>query len=83
MWNLPGPGIEPTSSTLPGGILTTGPPGKSSFLHLDTHIFSLFFHLFLSVGVGSEGYNYSVIIPTFCLKCLQMSIQMIISQFNE
>ena len=29
MWNLPGPGIEPISSALAGGFLTTGPPGKS------------------------------------------------------
>ena len=28
------PGIEPTSSTLKGSVLTTGPPGKSLFLHL-------------------------------------------------
>ena len=29
MWNLPGPGIEPVSSTLAGGFLSTVPPGKS------------------------------------------------------
>ena len=29
MWDLPGPGIEPMSSTSAGGFLTTGPPGKS------------------------------------------------------
>ena len=28
------PGIEPTSPTLKGSVLTTGPPGKSLFLHL-------------------------------------------------
>ena len=28
MWNLPGPGIVPTSPALAGGFLTTGPPGK-------------------------------------------------------
>ena len=27
--NLPGPGIEPVSSALAGGFLTTGPPGWS------------------------------------------------------
>ena len=29
MWNLPGAGIEPVSSALAGGFLTTGPPEKS------------------------------------------------------
>ena len=31
MWDLPGPGIEPVSPTLAGGILTTAPPGKPFF----------------------------------------------------
>ena len=30
MWDLPGPGIEPMFSVLVGGLLTSGPPGKSS-----------------------------------------------------
>ena len=29
MWNLPRSGIEPVSPALTGGLLTTGPPGKS------------------------------------------------------
>ena len=29
MWDLPGPGLEPVSSPLAGGFLTTVPPGKS------------------------------------------------------
>ena len=29
MGDLPGPGIEPASSSLAGGFLTPGPPGKS------------------------------------------------------
>ena len=29
MWNLPGPGIEPTSAALAGEFLTSGPPEKS------------------------------------------------------
>ena len=28
MWDLPGPGIEPVSPALAGGLLTTAPPGK-------------------------------------------------------
>ena len=29
MWDLPRPGLEPVSSALAGGFLTTVPPGKS------------------------------------------------------
>ena len=29
MWDLPGPGLEPTSPALADGFLTTAPPGKS------------------------------------------------------
>ena len=29
MRDLPGAGIKPVSPALPGGFLTTGPPGKS------------------------------------------------------
>ena len=32
MWELPGPGIEPTSPALAGEFLTTVPPGKSRLL---------------------------------------------------
>ena len=28
MWDLPGPGLEPLSPALAGGLLTTAPPGK-------------------------------------------------------
>ena len=28
MWDLPGPGLEPMSPALAGGVLTTAPPGK-------------------------------------------------------
>ena len=31
MWDLPGPGLEPVSPALAGGLLTTVPPGKSQF----------------------------------------------------
>ena len=31
MWDLPGPGLEPTSPALAGGFLTTVPPGKSHY----------------------------------------------------
>ena len=37
MWNLPGPGFEPTYPALAGRFLTTGPRGKSqeSFLKIE------------------------------------------------
>ena len=28
MWDLPGPGLEPVSTALAGGVLTSAPPGK-------------------------------------------------------
>ena len=35
LWDPPGPGIKPMSSSLAGGFITTGPPGRSqaSFLN--------------------------------------------------
>ena len=38
MWDLPRPGLEPTSPALAGRFLTTAPPGKSLFvLFLSSH----------------------------------------------
>ena len=43
-WDLPGPGIEPTSPALQGRFLTPGPPGTSlSFLSLSLSCFLFFF----------------------------------------
>ena len=52
MWNLPGPGIKPISSALPGGFLITGPPRRStkSSEQQDTLLETLvFFDVFDSV----------------------------------
>ena len=38
MWNLPRPGIEPLSSALAGGFLSTVPPGKSCTSSLSIHL---------------------------------------------
>ena len=35
VWDLPGPGVEPVSPALADGFLTTEPPGKSYYEHLD------------------------------------------------
>ena len=34
MWDLPRPGLEPTSPALAGGFLTTAPPGKPNMMDL-------------------------------------------------
>ena len=44
MWDLPGPGIRPTSPALTGGFLTTRPPGKPCILFFLKH---LWFHVAL------------------------------------
>ena len=36
MWDLPGPGIEPVSPALAGGLPTTAPPGKPLYFNLKT-----------------------------------------------
>ena len=36
MWNLPGPGVNPMSSALAAGFLTTGPPGKFSMFDFES-----------------------------------------------
>ena len=35
MWDLPGPGLEPVSPALPGGFLTTVPPGEPHLINLE------------------------------------------------
>ena len=35
MWDLPGPGLEPVSPALADGFLTSAPPGKPLWAHLD------------------------------------------------
>ena len=50
MWDLPGPGVEPVSPALAGGLPTTAPPGKSlmfsilnmrAYTHTHTHTHAL------------------------------------------
>ena len=38
MEDLPGPGMEPVSLALAGGFLTTGPPGKSSWIFFKSSV---------------------------------------------
>ena len=44
-WDLLGQGIEPVFLALAGGLLTTGPPGKSKVI-LDTPTSKFIFHYF-------------------------------------
>ena len=37
MWDLPGPGLEPVSTALAGGLLTTALPGKSYSHGFESH----------------------------------------------
>ena len=79
MWNLPGPGIEPISSALAGGFLTTGPPGKSRTFILkktsyilnklkDTQCLNFFF-LKAELNIYTQMYVYPLVTQscrTFC-----------------
>ena len=49
MWDIPRPGLEPVSSALAGGFLTTAPPGKS--------LISFFLMRLLSKNVCTCGQN--------------------------
>ena len=48
MWDLPGPGIKPTSPALAGGFFTTQPPGKPGPGDLNNR--NLFFFTILEPG---------------------------------
>ena len=48
MWDLPGPGIKPTSPALPGGFLTPGPPGKPHISILEATGLTERVHRFIS-----------------------------------
>ena len=41
MWVLPGPGLEPVSPALAGGLPTTVPPGKSQVTYMYSRLQSL------------------------------------------
>ena len=43
MWVLPGPGLDPMSSALAGGFLTTGPLGKSNPSGFSVQLFMVHF----------------------------------------
>ena len=54
MWDLPGPGLEPVSSALTGGFLTTAPPALAPFIgerYLETKIWVLGGLIFIGVSL--------------------------------
>ena len=52
MWDLPRPGLEPTSPALAGRFSTTTPPGKPSFLILLIFVLSLIFLMSLDKSLS-------------------------------
>ena len=65
MWNLPGPGIEPVSPALAGGLFTTGPPGKSLWEA------SLSYSQTEREGMGSKGalpHCNKHFLPFYCVQ---------------
>ena len=87
MWNLPGQGIEPVSAALAGGLLTTGPPGKSSRSLLDltfydsaSHFKEGKSHLFTSNLVTLEK---SFILITLALITEYLRYKAIFSTIND
>ena len=57
MWDLPGPGLEPVSSALTGGFLTTVPPGKPQHLFFKLHIYLINFLQIHSLCCSSHGFH--------------------------
>ena len=71
MWDPPGPGLEPVSPALAGGLLTTAPPGKPlnffkktihlvtqhQSLHIRLSIWKLSFLSFFSFSLGLVSQN--------------------------
>ena len=51
MWDLPGPGLEPVSLELAGGVSSTAPPGKSPLCGIDSPGFTQ------KVQLGSRGWH--------------------------
>ena len=52
MWDLPGPGLQPMSTVLAGGFLTTAPPGKSHICKFLIKAFETSFRIaFLSIWI--------------------------------
>ena len=72
MWDLPGPGLEPMSSALAGGFLTTAPPGKPSVC-------------FLIIGVSHCGFDLHLLDDLWCWTffSIYLSIQVLGPFWNQ
>ena len=67
MWDLLGPGLEPTSPALAGGFLTTAPPGKPQQLFI---IICLYVSYIFLIYVSSRFVLFIEIIP----ECRQVPV---------
>ena len=76
MWNIPGPGIEPTSHELAGRFSTTGPPEKSPgviLLELLTKVVLVFyysFHQHVTARAQSPVSGSSMLLGLKCMSFL-------------
>ena len=60
MWDLPGPGLEPVSPALAGGLPTTAPPGKPDileFLRLDQKMSGSFLPILWNTLFGAVSHH--------------------------
>ena len=69
MWDLTGSGMEPVFPALQGGFITTGPPGKLTFVFF----FLIFVYMTASgLGCGPRGlslrHTYSLVVGNW-LAC--------------
>ena len=75
MWDLPGPGIEPVSPTLGGGLLSTAPPGKSFFQEVfasTNFLLSSSRHL---RPTSYSGFSYRLLLILTCTEVTHWRLQ--------
>ena len=67
MWDLPGPGHEPVSPELAGGLPTTEPPGKPSYIVFSS-LDGCIYLLYSFKDVSNITHTYTVYCPSECLS---------------
>ena len=68
MWDPPGPGIEPVSPTLGGGLLSSAPPGKSFLQEVfaaTNFLLSFSHHL---RPTSYSGFSYQLLLILTCIE---------------
>ena len=71
MWDLPGPGLEPTSPASAGRLSTTAPPGKPRLLIFIKSLIFPYSRFLLMIFFQPEM-SFSFSQPTKCLHLLQV-----------